>query len=91
MHFQTNVILTQDDAVWLDEQTLAFRKNNRKPLSRSALLRAILQGARMVDLDLSRCRSEKEIAEGMAGLLCRGSIHLQDELRNRRQNDALNR
>jgi hypothetical protein len=43
MHFQTNVILNQDDANWLDEQTLAFRKNNRKSLSRSALLRALLQ------------------------------------------------
>jgi hypothetical protein len=33
MHFQTNVILTQEDADWLDEQILAFRKNNRKSLS----------------------------------------------------------
>jgi hypothetical protein len=83
MHFQTNVILTQDDADWLDEQTLAFRKNNRKSLSRSALLRAVLQGARAVQLDLSRCQSEKQIAEGIASLLRRGSNHLQNEIRNR--------
>ena len=85
MHFQTNVILTQDDADWLDEQTLAFRKNNRKALSRSALLRALLQGARAVQLDLSRCPSEKQIADGIARLLSRGADQLRDEARNRSQ------
>jgi hypothetical protein len=83
MHFQTNVILTQEDADWLDEQTLAFRKNNRKSLSRSALLRALLQAARAVELNLSRCASEKAIAEGVAGLLRRGGTQVQNELRNR--------
>jgi hypothetical protein len=50
MNFQTNVILTQEDADWLDEQTLAIRKKNRKSLSRSALLRGLLQAARAVQL-----------------------------------------
>ena len=82
MHFQTNVILTQDDADWLDEQTLAFRKSNRKPLSRSALLRAIVQGARAAQLNPASCRSEYEIAHGISDLLRRGRQGLQGESRS---------
>lgn len=82
MHFQTNVILTHEDADWLDEQILAFRKNNRKSLNRSALLRALLHAARAVQLNVSRCPSEKLIAESVADLLRRGGTQLQDELRN---------
>jgi hypothetical protein len=81
MHFQTNVILTQEDADWLDEQILAFRKNNRKSLNRSALLRALLHAARAVQLNVSRCPSEKHIAESVADLLRRGGTH--DEIRGR--------
>jgi len=83
MHFQTNVILTQEDANWLDEQTLAFRKNNRKSLSRSALLRALLQAARTINLDISRCRSAEQIAHDVAYLLRRATREVQDEAKNR--------
>jgi hypothetical protein len=82
MHFQTNVILTHEDADWLDQQALAFRKNNRKSLSRSALLRALIQGARIIKLDVSRCRSEEQIAHDVAYLLRCATRLVEDEGRN---------
>jgi hypothetical protein len=82
MQFQTNVILAQEDADWLDEQALAFRKNNRKPLSRSALLRAVLQGARLAQLNPASCRSEHQIARGISDLLGRGRQQRQNNGRS---------
>jgi len=62
MRFQTNIVLSQSAADWLDTQALAIRKGQRAYISRSAFVRALVHGVEDGGLDFSQCRSEKDIA-----------------------------
>jgi hypothetical protein len=62
MGFQTNIVLSQSAADWLDAQALAIRKNKRAYVSRSAFVRAVVHGIADSGLDLAHCESEAAIA-----------------------------
>ena len=62
MEFQTNIVLSQSAADWLDTQALAIRKNKRAYISRSAFVRAVVHGIADSGLDLTHCESEAAIA-----------------------------
>ena len=62
MGFQTNIVLSQSAADWLDTQALAIRKGQRAYISRSAFVRALVHGVEDGGLDFSHIRSEKDIA-----------------------------
>ena len=69
MKFQTNIVLSESAADWLDTQALAIRKRTRVYVSRSALLRALVHGLADSGLDLSRCASEFAIARAFSIIL----------------------
>jgi hypothetical protein len=62
MGFQTNIVLSQSAADWLDTQALAIRKRQRAYISRSAFMRALVHGVEDGGIDFSHCRSEEDIA-----------------------------
>jgi hypothetical protein len=62
MKFCTNVVLSLADADWLDEQARIIRKTSGAHISRSAFLRGLVNGIQTSGLDLSRSRSEQDIA-----------------------------
>jgi hypothetical protein len=57
----THVILTLEEAEWLDEQCLAMRRKAGARVSRSRLLRGIVNGLRNSNI-FAGCRNEEEIA-----------------------------
>ncbi len=57
-----NVILDRECTTWLDGQALEVRRTSGVALSRSELLRGVLAGLRKAGLDLSRCRTEQDVA-----------------------------
>jgi len=62
MVFQTNIVLSQSAADWLDTHALAIRKRQGVYISRSGFLRALAHGVEDGGLDFSHCRSERDIA-----------------------------
>ena len=75
MGFQTNIVLSQSAADWLDTQALAIRKGQHAYISRSAFVRALVHGIEDGGLDFSHCRSEAVIAIYVS-IVSRAFLHL---------------
>jgi hypothetical protein len=61
MNFQTNVVLSQSAADWLDTQALAIRKGQHAYSSRSAFVRALVHGIEDAGLDFSAAESNRRV------------------------------
>jgi len=58
---QTTVILTEEQLLWLDEKCLEARKGGDKSISKTAIIRALIELARRCELDLEGINGEEEI------------------------------
>ncbi len=61
MSMQTHIILSNETAAWLDGQCSTARKNGAA-LNRSQLLRGMIAGLARSGMDLSRCRTDEDVA-----------------------------
>ena len=58
---RVTLVLSRENNAWLDEQTAAIRRQNGASVSRSGLIRGILQALADVPIGLERCRSESDV------------------------------
>ena len=66
---RVNVVLDSPSTAWLEEQALMIRRATGAALSRSELLRGMLNGLMQAGTDFSRCRTEADVADLLAFLL----------------------
>ena len=64
-----NVILDNQSTAWLEEQALMIRRTSGAALSRSELLRGMLNGLMQAGTDFSCCRSAGDVASVLAFFL----------------------
>lgn len=60
------VLLTNDQAAFLDEVTAAIRRNTGGSVSRSAMLRAMMSALRPYYANWLKCRTEADVKEVIA-------------------------
>lgn len=66
----THVILGLEEVEWLDQQCIAIRRQTGTRLSRSTLLRGIVNGISQSGIDFfSLCRTEEDIGKVFAFML----------------------
>jgi hypothetical protein len=70
---EVTVLLTNDQAAFLDEVTAAMRRNTGGAISRSAMLRAMMSALKPYFEDWLKCRTEADVKELIARRLRVGS------------------
>ena len=68
---RVNVMLSAETLDWLDETVASIRKETRAKLSRSALIRGMIQGLARGGLSIRGCTSDEEISAAVAEFLRR--------------------
>ncbi len=66
---KTSLLVTEEQLFWLEETCLQARKDSGKVLHKAEIIRALIEVARDVHLDLSGLESEEELAQRLATAL----------------------
>jgi hypothetical protein len=66
---KATLVLSRETSVWLDQQTAAIRRHSGEAVSRSELVRGILQGLADASMDFSHCTSERDVCKMLSFLL----------------------
>ena len=62
---KATLVLSRDTSVWLDEQRAGIRRQSGTSVSRSQIVRGVLQGLADASMDFSQCTGEREICEAV--------------------------
>ena len=72
LHQKTTLVLSNQHTAWLDDISVKIRYRTGAAVSRSSLVRAMIEAMNEVRIDLSACTSEQAVREKILACLNSG-------------------